>query len=269
LLYRWNFPGKYGLEPGRPGNPPPPVQPRPGRSWTDEVWARKHDRNPLTRAMRRRFPVEFFHYAIERRLGLNGVPLCPDDCRLGHQPPMWYHPAWPTMKAFALPSFSEGYIRINLRGRERDGIVAPEDYDRVCDDIESLLRGVRDARTGTPIVVNIMRPRTNDLRDDPKLPDPDLLVLWAPRPTDVVDTPCGRIGPMPFQRTGSHVERGFVLASGPGIGHVTLPPDPHALDLAPTILSLMDAPIPAHLEGRALFGLRERLPTGYRAMARR
>ena len=48
-----------------------------------------------------------------------------------------------------------------------------------------------------------------------------------------------------------------------------LPPDRHALDLAPTILSLMNAPIPAHLEGRPLFGARERLPTGYRAMARR
>lgn len=258
LLYRWNFPGQFGLEPGRSGPPPAPVQPRAGRSWTDEVWARKHDRNPLTRAMRRRLPVEFFHYAIERRLGINTIPLCPEDCRLGHQPPMWYHPAWPAMQAFALPSFSEGYIRINLRGRERDGLVAPEDYDRVCDAVEALLGGMRDARTGTPMVRRIVRPRTGATRDDPKLPDPDLLVLWTAQPTDVVDTPCGRIGPVPFQRTGSHVERGFLLASGPGIDEAAVPQDAHALDLAPTILALMDAPLPAHLEGRPLFSRLER-----------
>jgi predicted AlkP superfamily phosphohydrolase/phosphomutase len=252
LLYRWNFPGRYGLEPGAPGTPPP-VQPRAQRSWTDEVWARKHDRNPLTRAMRKRLPVEFFHYAIEKRLGATGVPLCPEDCRLGHQPPMWYHPAWPEMKAFALPSFSECYVRVNLRGRERAGIVAPEDYTRVLDEVEQLLRQVRDARTGSPMVENILRPRSAATWDDPKLPDPDLLVLWTARPTDVVDTPCGRIGPMPFQRTGSHVARGFLLASGPGVDGATLPADAHALDLAPTILSLMDAPLPPHFEGRPLF----------------
>jgi len=93
MLYRWSFPSRVGLESGRPGALPPPVVPRAGRSWTDEVWARRHDRNPLTRAMRRRLPVEFFHYTIEKRLGINGIPLCPEDCHLGHEPPMWYHPA--------------------------------------------------------------------------------------------------------------------------------------------------------------------------------
>jgi hypothetical protein len=123
------------------------------------------------------------------------VPLCPEDCRLGHQPPMWYRPSWPQMKAFALPSYSEGYVRINLRGREAAGIVAPEDYGRVCDEIEGLLGRVRDARTGQPMVANIMRSRTSAVDTDPNLPDADLLVQWTARPVDVVDTPCGRIGP--------------------------------------------------------------------------
>jgi predicted AlkP superfamily phosphohydrolase/phosphomutase len=254
LLYRWSFPGRYGLEAGSSGEaPPPPAAPRANRTWTDEVWARKHDPNPLTRTMRRRLPVEFFHYAIERRLGIDTVPLCPEDCRLGHQPPMWYHPAWPQMKAFALPSFSEGYVRINVRGRERAGIVDPADYDRVCDEVASLLRQVRDARTGMPMVVDILRPRASAVHDAAKLPDPDLLVLWTAQPVDVVDTPFGRIGPVPFQRTGSHVERGFLLAAGPALAGVEMPANAHALDLAPTILSLMAAPIPAHLEGRPLF----------------
>jgi hypothetical protein len=254
LLYRWSFPGKRGLEATRAGREaPPPAVPRPPRTWTDEVWARKHDANPITRFLRRRLPVEFFHYAIERRLGLNGVPLCPEDCRLGHQPPMWYQPAWSRMRAFALPSFSEGYVRLNVRGREASGLVAPEDYLRVCDEIEELLAGMRDARTGEPMVANVMRTRRSALDADPKLADADLLVQWTARPVDVVDTPRGRIGPLPFQRSGSHVERGFLLAAGPGIPSDSNGAEAHALDLAPTILSLVGAPIPGYMEGRPLF----------------
>ena len=167
---------------------------------------------------------------------------------------MWYHPAWPRMRAFALPSFSEGYVRLNVRGREQHGIVAPEDYHRVCDEVEALLREVRDARTGTPMVAKIRRTREAALDSDPHLPDADLIVLWAAQPTDVVDTPLGRIGPLPFQRTGSHVERGFLLASGPGIPPAHAVPDAHALDVPPTILSLLGAPVPAYMQGRALFG---------------
>ena len=254
LLYRWSFPGRVGLEAPRSDvAPPPPVTPRADRTWTDEVWARKHDPNPITRAMRRRLPVTWFHYAVERRLGLNGVPLCPEDCYLGHEPPMWYRPAWPQMKAFALPSFSEGYIRINLRGREQNGVVDAADYDRVCDEVEALIRQIRDARTGRPLVADVLRPRGTADAGDPKLPDADLIVLWASMPADVVDTPFGRIGPMPFQRTGSHVERGFLIASGPQIPAGVSPSDGHAIDLAPTILSLIDAPVPPYMEGKPLF----------------
>jgi predicted AlkP superfamily phosphohydrolase/phosphomutase len=254
LLYRWSFPGQVGLEShSTEGPPPPPVVPRAGRSWTDEVWAYKHDANPITRAMRRRLKPEFFHYAIERRLGVNGVPLCPEDCTLGHEPPMWYHPAWPKMKAFALPSFSEGYVRLNVRSRERNGLVDPADYSRVCDEIEALLRQVRSARTGAPMVRDIMRSRRSATDPDAKLSDADLLVLWTAEPADVVDTPFGRIGPVPFQRSGSHVERGFLLASGPGIPVGQALGEAHALDLAPTILSLIGASVPPYMEGKPLF----------------
>jgi hypothetical protein len=98
-----------------------------------------------------------------------------------------------------------------------------------------------------------MRSRTSALEGDPKLPDPDLLILWTAEPADMADTPVGRIGPLPFQRTGSHVERGFLLASGPGIPSAVGSTEPHALDLAPTILSLLDVPVPSYMEGKALF----------------
>ena len=54
LLYRWSFPGRLGLESGATEAPMPLVRPQRGRSWTDDVWSRWHDPNPLTRALRRR-----------------------------------------------------------------------------------------------------------------------------------------------------------------------------------------------------------------------
>jgi hypothetical protein len=83
------------------------------------------------------------------------------------------------------------------------------------------------------MVEDIVRPRGSADALDPKLPDADLLIRWTARPADVVDTPLGRIGPMPFQRTGSHVERGFLVACGPGMSPETAPASGHALDLAP------------------------------------
>ena len=58
---------------------------------------------------------------------------------------------------------------------------------------------------------------------------------------------------IPFNRSGSHVERGFILASGPGIPVSGTIADAKAVDLAPTILSLLGVPVPRYMDGRPLF----------------
>jgi predicted AlkP superfamily phosphohydrolase/phosphomutase len=251
LLYRLSFPGTSGLRGGRVGSRPGRmVLPSVKRPWRSSVWAMKHDPNPFTRLLRRHLPTVFFHYAIERRLGPDRPPLCPEDCRMGSQPPMWYHPAWPRMKAFALPTFSEGYVRLNVRGREAAGIVDSDQYDEVCDEICAVLSRVTNARTGEPLVDRIVRTRGGAHDRRPTRPDPDLIVLWRSRPADVVDSPTlGRIGPLPFNRSGSHVHRGFLLAAGAGIPRSARLPDGRALDITPTILELMGAAIPDSFDG--------------------
>jgi predicted AlkP superfamily phosphohydrolase/phosphomutase len=200
--------------------------------------------------------TERFHYGIEKRFGMSSLPLCPDDCPLGAQPPMWYHPAWRGMKAFALPSFSEGYVRLNVRGREADGIVDPAHYGATCDEITAVLHRLTDARTGQPAVREVVRTRVgphSPLADGERPSDADLIVLWQGLPMDVVDHPdVGRIGPVPFKRSGSHVHRGFLMAAGPGVVTGQRLAERHSLDIPPTILTLLGAPIPAHFEGSAL-----------------
>ncbi len=257
LLYRLSFPGQYGLAKGDPSRPPGPiVAPAAGRSWRSTLYGLKHDRNPVTRWLRQHMDTARFHYGVEKRLGMDSLPLCPEDCPIGAQPPMWYHPAWRSMKAFALPSFSEGYVRLNVAGREAHGIVAPADYARACDEIVADLHRLVDARTGRPAVKDVVRTRLapdSPLAAGQRPSDADLIVLWQDVPMDVVDHPvAGRIGPVPFKRSGSHVHRGFLMACGPGVAAGQRLPERHALDIPPTILTLMGANVPAHFEGSPL-----------------
>jgi predicted AlkP superfamily phosphohydrolase/phosphomutase len=163
---------------------------------------------------------------------------------------MWYSPYWSKMKCFALPSISHGYIRMNVQGRESNGVVPNAEYDLACAEVSDHLRALRDARTGRAIVNRIVRTRTSAMDCGPEFPDPDLIVYYEREPADVVDSPqFGRIGPVPYARTGGHVNRGFAILKGPRFERGSTLPRAHVRDIAPTMLDLLGAPLPQYLEG--------------------
>ncbi|MCG8366172.1 MAG: alkaline phosphatase family protein [Pseudanabaenales cyanobacterium] len=263
FLYRFSFPGKFALAPGKSGTTAPPMITAPkrrNRNWAREVWQLKYDHNPIKQLLKRWIPDKFqakleqlfdspqqLDLASPQKLSKQLTPY-------SWQPTMWYKPLWPHMKAFALPTFGgEGFIRINLQGREPEGIVTPCEYDALCDELTQQLHRLQDARTGQPIVKKVVRTRQCAMDSDPKLPDADLVAVWRDLPTDVIDSPeWGRIGPAPYTRTGSHRLRGFLMARGPNIPAGSSLESGHAIDLAPTILKLMGAPIPEYCEGQPL-----------------
>ena len=51
---------------------------------------------------------------------------------------------WPNTKYFALPMDYNGYVRLNLKGREKQGCVDPGDADRVIAEVDAALRSFRD-----------------------------------------------------------------------------------------------------------------------------
>jgi predicted AlkP superfamily phosphohydrolase/phosphomutase len=159
------------------------------------------------------------------------------------------------MKAFALPTFSEGYVRINVKEREARGIVEPRDYEAVCDGVAAEVMGMTNARTGRPIAEEVRRTRRLPMDDSPGLPDADLVVRWRPFPADVVDSPMsGRIGPLPYYRSGGHNEEGFLWISGPEIQPGARLPEGRPTSLAPTFLTLMGAGIPDYMGQPPLLG---------------
>lgn len=168
---------------------------------------------------------------------------------LEYQPPGRYREFRPQMRAFALPSFSDGYVRVNLEGRERDGVVPLHEYEQTLDEIETELRACVDPRTGEPVVKDVLRARA----DNPMDPDgayPDLVVGWS-HPIEAFEHPLvGMIGPFPLHRTGTHTPNGFAFITGPDINPADLGTR-SVLDLPPTILALLGREVD-DLEGTPL-----------------
>jgi predicted AlkP superfamily phosphohydrolase/phosphomutase len=89
---------------------------------------------------------------------------------------------WSTTRAFAHPAENQGYVRLNLRGRERDGIVAPEDADDLLDEIARGLQTFRDL-DGEPAVESVARVADMEFaRGERSDMLPDLVVRWTARP---------------------------------------------------------------------------------------
>lgn len=138
---------------------------------------------------------------------------------------LWYRAQWPTMRAFALPSFGEGRVRVNLEGREAHGVVPVADYAATCAAIERVLMETLDPRTGEPAVRDVSWERRHDPMD-PCAPDADLIVQWSPRVDAFSHPELGPIGPMPCLRTGEHSNSGFALVAGPDVAHAVVAPVP-------------------------------------------
>jgi len=152
-------------------------------------------------------------------------------------------------------------IWINLRGRQREGIVPPEDYDRVRDEIIAALQAATCAKTGLPLVRRVMR--REEAYSGPFVErSPDLIVEWMDAGACLdITYPDGRgmqlrkqhLPDDPFDHlvNGGHDQYGIVALIGPGVRPTRLE-GAQIADVAPTILYLRDAPIPTDVDGEVL-----------------
>jgi predicted AlkP superfamily phosphohydrolase/phosphomutase len=129
------------------------------------------------------------------------------DSHLRHRvnwiPAMAYRPHWRSMQAFALPSYYDGRIRINLAGREAGGRVPASEYEARCDELEAMLHACRDPATGAEVVARVEHVEGRDpLTLGPT--ESDLVVVWKGTFCALEHPTFGRVGPVPFRRTGGH-----------------------------------------------------------------
>jgi len=179
-----------------------------------------------------------------------------DPLSIAWMPASRYAPFWPDMPAFALPSFYDGRIRINLKGREARGMVEPAGHAAAVDRLCALLDACRDVATGEPVVDSYERNAAPPLEIGES--HADLTILWRGAPLGLVHPELGRIGPLPYRRSGGHSGRtGVAWLFGEGVPSGDRGTR-SAFDVVPTAIEAIGAAPTAPLSGRSF--LRELLP---------
>jgi len=178
---------------------------------------------------------------------------------LAWMPAARYQPYWRRMQAFALPSFYDGQIRINLRGRESHGRVLPEQFETVRDELAKLLLDCRDPRTGQKVVADI---RYHEYCPPLELDSSaaDISVVWNGSPLAFQHPKLGLVGPLPFRRPGGHSgDLGVAWIHGAGLEAADYGVR-SAFDVVPTLLDLLEQRPLDSIDGSSL--LTPVLPSG-------
>jgi predicted AlkP superfamily phosphohydrolase/phosphomutase len=154
---------------------------------------------------------------------------------------------WSTTVAFAHPAENQGYVRFNVRGRERDGIVEPDEVDELAARIAGGLLTFRDL-DGHQAVDSVER--VSDRFGTGARADllPDLVVRWTDRPaTKVEGVTSDRFGTVMRRgvgsgRSGNHTEGDAWALVVPGASRPASTRRPPRLeDIAATAAALAGA----------------------------
>jgi predicted AlkP superfamily phosphohydrolase/phosphomutase len=158
---------------------------------------------------------------------------------------------WSRTTAYVAANLEQG-IRINLRGREPFGIVPAGEYEALREKLRGEIRALRDPASGQPLVEEVYL--REELFQGAKLEEaPDLVFSYAPGVTGSSHSSGnGRYITPTGWKSGEHDMDGIFVAYGPGITAGQRVEQAQLIDIAPTVLHLMDVPIPEDIDGASL-----------------
>ena len=146
-------------------------------------------------------------------------------------------------------------LYLNLKGREKQGIVDPAEAGALKKEIQEKLNGLKDPDSGTVGITGVFI--TDNVYSGPYSENaPDLLVGYGAGYRASWDSVMGKV-------TGKVFEDNLKAWSGdhcidprlvPGVlfsSHKFIEDKPHIADVAPTILTLFGLPLPSHFDGKA------------------
>ena len=144
-------------------------------------------------------------------------------------------------------------IFLNVAGREPEGTVAPEDYERVRRDLAERLAAIPD-ENGEPLGTRVHVPE--DTYEQVNGVAPDLIVHFGDLLWRSVGTVGGDEGVHTFENdTGpddaNHAQEGLFVLMAPGVAPGERE-GAHLLDVAPTVLDLLGLDTPASMRGTSL-----------------
>ncbi len=159
---------------------------------------------------------------------------------------------WTRTRAYSIGYIGE--VHINLKGREPQGIVEPgAEYEHLRDQLIADLRTLT-LPDGTPAIETIWK--KEEIYHGAHLDEaPDILFL--PRNLETIafgdfEFGSNKVLEESFGVSSSHRMNGIFIASGAGIKNKGEFSGAQLIDLAPTILHLLDLPVPNDMDGRVL-----------------
>ena len=254
LLYRKRFKKPF-LEPRKDWNNANNdiASLKPNESWSEAI-EKQYAVKDMFPNYRNNWPNRIKDHIFEKMIKFRKQENKPErkfySLSLNWMPAMYYSPCWKYMDAFALPSFNTGRIRINLKGRERKGRIPVKQYYHFVENLKEYLMNCQTL-DGNPVIQSIF---TTDCADPMELDtsDADLMIDWKGINQGIFHPETGTIGPVPFRRTGGHLEK-----SGITYIYNTNTPDGYyglrsAYDIVPTIFTMMEESIPTAICGTSL-----------------
>ncbi|WP_135302756.1 alkaline phosphatase family protein [Haloarcula amylovorans] len=140
-------------------------------------------------------------------------------------------------------------VRINLAGREPEGVVEPDEYEATRAELLDRLRDLEDP-DGEP-VFEAVRPR-EDIFEGPYLDDaPDVMVVPRQFENFLNGSLLGDRFGTP-RESWNHKRDGIVAATGADVDETASLADAHLFDIAPTVLGTFGVPQSTLMDGTAL-----------------
>jgi predicted AlkP superfamily phosphohydrolase/phosphomutase len=158
---------------------------------------------------------------------------------------------WSNTRAYtSVVSTGEG-VSVNLKGREPQGTVEPNDYERVCDELYDALDRFRDPVTGTNPIGKIYR-KVEVMHGEYFDSAPDLLLV--PAPFYSLTHAKGMVEDADWL-SGDHRLEGVVVATGPEVTPGPIEETAYLQDLGPTSLAALGVPSGVPRDGAVLASL--------------
>lgn len=172
----------------------------------------------------------------------------PDDVVADLTTRLYMRRDWSRTRAMAIPGENKGYVRLNLKGREREGIVAPAEGDALLDTIARGLLTFTDP-DGAPSISRVER--MSDMAGGGSCVGllPDLVVHWGDRPpahlSRVTSPACGDVvrDGVGSGRSGNHVDDAWAIVLPGGSRARALGRPATITDIGATACALLGADV--------------------------